>query len=84
MDDIRRAMKIGSQFYRKFEKEFGHSRCFDLRAVGLGRCFDSGDPDEYRKFGEAGGYEFCAGVCGKAARLAAEFMLDLQEEQKQA
>ena len=84
MDDIRGAMKIGAQYYRRFEKEIGHSRCFDIRAVGLGRCFDTGDPDEYRKFVEAGAYDFCAGICGKAARMAAEFMLDIQESQKKA
>jgi len=84
MDDIRQAMKIGAQYYRRFEKEVGHSRCFDIRAVGLGRCFDTGDPDEYRKFVEAGAYDFCAGICGKAARIAAEFMLDILENQKKA
>ena len=84
MDDIRRAMQVGGQFYRKFEKELGNSRCFDIRAVGLGRCFDTADPDEYRKFVEAGAYDLCSGVCGKAARMAAEFMLDIQEEQKKS
>jgi len=84
MDEIRRSMQIGARYYRKFEEEIGHSRCFDIRAVGLGRCYDTGDPDEYRKFVEAGAYDFCSGICGKAARLAAEFMLDIQEEQKKA
>jgi C_GCAxxG_C_C family probable redox protein len=84
MDDIRQAMKLGAQYYRKFEKEVGNTRCFDIRAVGLGRCFDTGDPDEYRKFVEAGAYDFCGGISGKAARLAAEFMLDILESQKKA
>ena len=84
IDDIRGAMKIGSQYYRRFEKEIGNARCFDIRAVGLGRCFDTADPDEYRKFVDAGAYDLCSGVCGKAARLAAEFMLDIQESQKKS
>lgn len=84
MDDVRHAMQTGSQYYRRFEKEIGHSRCFDIRSVGLGRCFDTADPDEYRKFVEAGAYQLCSGVCGKAARLAAEFMLDILESQKKA
>ena len=32
----------------------------------------------------AGAYDLCSGVCGKAARLAAEFMLDIQESQKKS
>jgi len=84
IDDIRSAMRVGNQYYRKFEKEIGNVRCFDVRAVGLGRCFDTADPDEYRKFVDAGAYELCSGVCGKAARMAAEFMLDIQEGQKKA
>ena len=79
IEDIRGAMKLGNQYYRKFEKEIGNTRCFDIRAIGLGRCFDTADPDEYRKFVDAGAYDLCGNVCGKAARMAAEFMLDIQE-----
>ena len=84
IDDIRAVMKIGNEYYRKFEKEIGNSRCFDIRAVGLGRCFDTADPDEYRKFVDAGAYDLCSSVCGKAARMAAEFMLDIQEAKQKA
>ena len=84
IDDIRAAMKLGNEYYRKFEKEIGTTRCFDIRAVGLGRCFDTADPDEYRKFVEAGAYELCGNVCGKAARMAAEFMLDIQEGRRKS
>ena len=84
IDDIRGSMKTGNEFYRKFEKEIGNTRCFDIRAVGLGRCFDTADPDEYRKFVDAGAYDLCSQVCGKAARMAAEFMLDIQESQQKS
>ncbi|MFC1533299.1 C-GCAxxG-C-C family protein [Thermodesulfobacteriota bacterium] len=64
------------KYYRTFEKEIGHARCFDIRQVGLGRCFDTADPVEYGRFVEAGGHELCAKVIGKAARLAAESILE--------
>jgi C_GCAxxG_C_C family probable redox protein len=83
MDDIRAAMTLGRQYYRRFEKEMGNVRCFDIREVGLGRCFDTADPDEYDKFVKAGAYDLCSKVCGKAARLAAEFILEIREKQRE-
>ena len=32
----------------------------------------------------AGAYDLCSGVCARAVRLAAEFMLDIQEGQKKS
>ena len=69
-EDMMAGMAAGRKFYRNFEKKIGHIRCFDIREVGLGRCFDTSDPDEYEKFVEAGAYDLCGGVVGKAARLA--------------
>ncbi len=83
MDDIRAAMTLGRQYYRRFEKEMGNVRCFDIREVGLGRCFDTADPDEYDKFVKAGAYDLCSKVCGKAARLAAEFILEIRQKQRE-
>ena len=79
MEDIMAAMKLGREYYRRFEKEIGHVRCFDIRETGIGRCFDTADPNEYERFVKAGGYELCSKVAGKAARLAAEYMLQIRE-----
>lgn len=70
------AMARSKRLYRRFEKEIGHVRCFDIREVGIGRCFDTSDPGELRRFEEAGGFVFCSGVVGKAARMAAEVILN--------
>ena len=80
IEDIMKAMALGRQYYSQFEKELGHIRCYDIREAGLGRCFDTADPDEYAKFVKAGGYELCSSVVGKAARLAAEFILEIRRE----
>jgi len=69
-------MAAAKTFYRWFEKEIGHARCYDIRETGLGRFYDTGDPDEARKFEEAGGYEYCSGVVGRAARKAAGLILE--------
>jgi len=67
------------QFYRWFETEVGHARCYDIRDSKLGRFFDPGDPEELKKFAAAGGPEMCAGIVGKAARKAAEMILAAQK-----
>ena len=71
------------KYYRIFEKEIGHARCFDIRQAGLGRCFDTADPGEYDRFVEAGGHELCAKVVAKAARLAANLILEMQPYRKE-
>ena len=68
-------MGAAKEFYRWFEKEIGHVRCYDIRDAALGRSFDTSDPGETEKFVAAGGYELCSGVVGKAARKAAEVIL---------
>ena len=79
MDAIRATMALGRQYYRQYEKELGNVNCRDIRAIGLGRSFDTADADEYERFKEAGGYELCGRVVGRAARLAGEYILDIQE-----
>ena len=78
--DIMKVMALGRKYYSRFEQEIGHIRCFDIREAGLGRCFDTSDPDEYQKFVSAGGYDLCSSVAGKAARLAAEFIIMIRQE----
>ena len=78
-EERKASMATGKQFYRWFEKEVGQVSCYDIRDAGLGRCFDTSDPEEAKKFEAAGGYELCSGVVGKAARKAAEMILELQK-----
>ena len=70
------AMSTSKKFFRWFEKEIGHASCYDIRDVNLGRFFDQVDPVENQKYIEAGGNELCAGIVGKAARKAAEMILE--------
>lgn len=75
VEERKAAMAASKRLYRRFEKEIGHVRCFDIREVGLGRSFDTSDPGELKRFEEAGGFVFCSSVVGKAARMAAEIIL---------
>ena len=80
IEDIMEAMALGRKYYRRFEQEIGHARCFDIRETGIGRGFDTADPEEYQKFVQAGGYELCSSIVGKAARLAAEYIVEIRQE----
>jgi len=72
-------MTAAKQFYRWFEREYGNSDCYDIRDIHVGRFFDPGDAEELKKYEAAGGNEFCARVVGRAARKAAEAILDARE-----
>jgi len=72
------ATAVSKAFYRRFEREIGHSQCRDIRDAALGRPFDTSDPDEVRKYQEAGGVEMCRKVVGKGARMAAEMIMEMQ------
>ena len=74
-------MKKAKEFHRKFEKELGFKMCYDIRELGMGRVYDSANPDEAKAFIDDGGYQWCGKVVGKAARLAAETILDVWEEE---
>ena len=81
IDTIRETMALGRKYYRQCERELGNVHCRDIRAIGLGRSFDTADPDEYERFMKAGGYELCSKVVGRAARLAGEYILDIKGQQ---
>jgi len=71
-------MSTSKKFFRWFEKEIGHASCYDIRDANLGRFFDQVDPVENQKYIEAGGNELCADIVGKAARKAAEMILEVR------
>ena len=64
------------RLYRNFQKEFGSCICRDIQTSKLGRFYDIAKEDEYNAFQEAGGYTECPKVVGKAARMAAELILE--------
>lgn len=73
------SMIAGFRLVRMFEKEFGSIICGELQKSRLGRPFNMADPDDYQEFIKAGGYVECPQLVGKAARLIAEFIWDLEE-----
>jgi C_GCAxxG_C_C family probable redox protein len=61
----------------KFLAEYGTLICRDVQQRIFGRSYYLRDPDEFRKFHDAGAHdEKCPDVVGKAARMAVEIILD--------
>ena len=79
-----RPMAAGFRFCRRFEKEMGTIFCRDILKAKLGRSFNLADSKEYEEAKKAGLYTECSKVVGKTSRLAAEFILKLREENKEA
>ena len=77
--------EISDEFQRRLEAEFGFSEplestiCREIQTRIYGRSFDLRDPPQRDAFLDAGGHsdEGCYKVCGIAAEVAAERLLEL-------
>lgn len=72
-----RTSALVSRLHRKFIDEYGTVICSQIHTRTMGRPFYIKDPDELKKFDEAGAHtEKCTGVVGLAARWTAEILHD--------
>ena len=63
------------ELHDEFVREYGSCRCHDIQRKIMGRTFDLLDPRQLEEAMKEGMLEHCAGVCGRAARRAAELIL---------
>jgi C_GCAxxG_C_C family probable redox protein len=63
------------ELHDEFVREYGSCRCHDIQRKIMGRTFDLLDPKQLEEAMKEGMLEHCAGVCGRAARRAAELIL---------
>jgi C_GCAxxG_C_C family probable redox protein len=77
VDAYQSCMKLAREARERFLERVGHTLCAEIHKILLGRTYRLYDDEEREKFHEAGGHsrEACPGVCGKAARIAAEIIL---------
>ncbi len=80
-DAHRNCLAAGFRLAGKVEKEFGTTNCTKIQTEKLGQYYSLGDPEQYKGFVEAGGYIECSKVCGKIARMTAEFILDYKDKE---
>jgi C_GCAxxG_C_C family probable redox protein len=74
---VPRSLMLIRGFYQRFIQEFGSWSCRDLQIRIFGRSFETVILEEEEKFHLAGGHTACVGLVSKAARLAAETILEL-------
>jgi C_GCAxxG_C_C family probable redox protein len=68
---------LARKLHRKFIDEFGTIICREMQMKLFGRPYYLPDPDEMKKFLDAGGHTtHCPDVCGKAAKWAAEIAFE--------
>jgi len=78
-DGIRhRTYKLVRKFRDKYIQEYGSVICRDIQTKVFGRSYYLVDPDEFKKFEDAGGHSDhgCPEVVGKAARWMTEIILE--------
>jgi C_GCAxxG_C_C family probable redox protein len=72
-----KSFDMASKLVDKFLDEYGSINCRDVQKRIFGRSYYLKDPDEFKKFHDAGGHEDkCPDVVGKAARMAVEIILE--------
>lgn len=70
-----RTHKLAKKFRDKYIQEYGSVVCRDVQTKIVGRPFYLADPDEFKKFHDAGAHDVhCPEVVGKAARWMAEII----------
>ena len=82
VDNYKSSIKLGCEARDRFLERVGHTLCSEIHKVLLGRTYRLSDGEERKMFHEAGGHsrDACPGVCGKAARIAAEIILREKEK----
>ena len=77
-------LRAGRKFWKAFEEEFGSCICKGLQEQVAGRTFNLAYVKDYEAWLEAGGEESCPKFVGKAARIAAEIILEGREAKEKA
>jgi C_GCAxxG_C_C family probable redox protein len=77
-----KAMEEANKVYRLFRDEIGHTLCAKIHKIRYGKVYHLINPKEREAFHHDGGHSRtgCPEVCGVAARIAAEVLLDLQKK----
>jgi C_GCAxxG_C_C family probable redox protein len=75
----RDTMAASYLMYDRFKQEMGSTNCFEIQTTLFGRSFDFKRDEDAEAWYEAGGLEKCPLVCGVAARISGDIIVDLLE-----
>jgi C_GCAxxG_C_C family probable redox protein len=82
-EQYQKAMELAIQVYNLFKEKVGHTLCREIHKIRYGKVYRLYIPEERQAFLDEGGHSRrgCPEVCGIAARIAAEAILDAKERQ---
>ena len=77
-----KAMVPAIRVYTLFKEKIGHTLCWEIHKVRYGKVYRLFVPEEREAFHNMGGHgrKGCPEVCGIAARIAADIILDIKKE----
>lgn len=77
-EQLQNSMEIASRIYAFFKEKIGHTLCAEIHKIRYGRVYRLFVPEEMEAFHNGGGHSRrgCPEICGIAARIAAEVILE--------
>ncbi len=77
-EQYQKAMEDAGRVYDRFNEEVGKTLCAEIQEKKFGKAYRMYIPGERTAFHDAGGHSKtgCPQVCGIAARIAAEILLE--------
>ena len=72
-----KSLELIRKFYRRFIEEVGSLYCREIQIKMMGKSYDPENKVDAEKFLKEGGREKCSKLVGKAARIAAEILLEM-------
>jgi C_GCAxxG_C_C family probable redox protein len=81
-EQLKASMEPAEKVYALFKEKVGHTLCSEIHKVRYGKVYRLFVPEEMEAFHNMGGHDRkgCPEVCGMAARIAAEVILDIKKE----
>ena len=81
-EQYRKAMGVAQRVYNAFKEKIGHTLCWEIHKIRYGKVYRLFIPEEGKAFHDMGGHgrKGCPEICGVAARIAAEVILDIKEK----
>ena len=82
MEPYYKAMEPATRLYNEFKEKIGHTLCWEIHKIRYGKVYRLFVPEEREAFHSMGGHgrKGCPEVCGVAAKLAADIILDLRNK----
>ena len=76
-----KAMEPAVRVYNRFKERVGHTLCDEIQKIRYGKAYRLSIPEERQAFQDMEGHsrKGCPEVCGIAAQVAAEVILDIKE-----